>query len=466
MRVGVRVAVAPGPVGVRVGVRVLVGVGVPAEEAGSRTKAPNSGPAAGGSGPADRRRDGEAGHGDRDGAARVGAGEHRRPEEVLGVADLIAVAGRQDARQVDAHGAVEVPVVDGDVGAAGLVLVGADLGPGSRRAAGVVGVARVLGRGEAADGAVEGVSGHREAGAAVDQLERGLAHEVVAGHGRVGAPVVVAEVVVARFDVGRVGVVGDHRGRVGHHAAADQKVLGVALDHGERPVAERGVALFVDVVDVIALGVGLRAHRELVEEQVVDHLLDAGSLVLKVDAVAVATVGSVPAVVVDEVPVDLGVGRGAPNADALARVVDDRVDDLGPGSPGVEPEAQAIGRDAARDGIGAHPAGVHDLDVHDPRVGPMDVEGNDLRRHRGSRAVRSRRGPVPAPDDRVSGGARLQKQVDVLGVDLDDTPECIDRRTDREGGRGRIDRGGKGRDRVAVDRGPLPGVLADLDRRG
>ena len=76
--------------------------------------------------PADRGGGGEAGHGDRNRAAVVGARDHGRAVEILSVADLERGPDVGDSGQIDVDGVLQVPVEDGDVGAAGLVLVGPD----------------------------------------------------------------------------------------------------------------------------------------------------------------------------------------------------------------------------------------------------------------------------------------------------------------------------------------------------
>src|SRR5262249_62036548 len=116
----------------------------------------------GGRGPADRVGDGEAGHRNRDGSAGVGARDDGGSEVILGVADLVGLARREDAREIDGDLVEEVPVVDGDVGAARVVLVRTNLGPASRGPASEVGVVRVLARVEARQVVIEGGGGDRQ----------------------------------------------------------------------------------------------------------------------------------------------------------------------------------------------------------------------------------------------------------------------------------------------------------------
>src|ERR1700674_5498866 len=96
------------------------------------------------------------------------------------------------------------------------------------------------------------------------------------------------------------------------------------------------------------------AVGEAGEEDVVGDLLGAG-LILGVDAVAVAAVGSLPAVVVDQAAVDLRVRSLLPEADPLTGVVNDQVDELHSGMGvrlvDVEPIAAGNGgRRGSRDG--------------------------------------------------------------------------------------------------------------------
>ena len=91
---------------------------------------------------ADRGGDGEVVHGQVDGAAGVGAREDGGAEEVRGVAHLEAVAGGEDPAHIHGDRVEEVPVVDDDVGALGLVGVGPDEDLHARRPRRVVGVAR------------------------------------------------------------------------------------------------------------------------------------------------------------------------------------------------------------------------------------------------------------------------------------------------------------------------------------
>src|SRR6185503_6444294 len=106
--------------------------------------------------------DGKAVHWERYRAAVVGPRLDGSAEEVGGVADLVAVARIENRADVDRYRAGEVPVVDDDVRALGLVGVGTDedldaRGPG-RAVIGVVGEGRLR---EARDRADERVARDR-----------------------------------------------------------------------------------------------------------------------------------------------------------------------------------------------------------------------------------------------------------------------------------------------------------------
>src|SRR5262249_45821545 len=129
--------------------------------------------------------------------------------------------------------------------------------------------------------------------------------------------------------------------------------------------------------------VRVEAVAELLERDVVAHALRAG-LVLRVDAVPVAAVGPLPAVVVDEAAVDLAVGPRREGGDALPRIVDDEVDEPDPGAR----RRAAVDAVAAADvpgpraRLGGEPVrvGAHDLEVLVPGVGPGDREDGAARR--------------------------------------------------------------------------------------
>src|SRR5207244_9986196 len=95
-------------------------------------------------------------------------------------------------------------------------------------------------------------------------------------------------------------------------------------------------------------------------------------LVLRVDGVPVAAIRGRPAVVVDEAAVDLAVPGAAPEADALAALVDDEVDVLA-ARAAVHVEAaprprEVAGVRAGADRLGRLRLGDEDLQVPDPEI--------------------------------------------------------------------------------------------------
>src|SRR5690606_22697075 len=124
----------------------------------------------GGVGAADGRGGGDPGQREADAAAGVGAAADRGAVEVLDVADFVALAGGEDLAQVDTYAAQAAPVVDGDVGAAGFVLVGPHdhLGAGGASTAGGIAAAESAAAAPLAEAAGDVVHGPgRGAGAAV-----------------------------------------------------------------------------------------------------------------------------------------------------------------------------------------------------------------------------------------------------------------------------------------------------------
>jgi hypothetical protein len=103
---------------------------------------------------------------------------------------------------------------------------------------------------------------------------------------------------------------------------------------GEAAVVKGGVAFEVEALGVAALAIDMDAPAELVEEDVVADAFGALG-VLGVNGMAVTAVGcgALPAVVVDQAAVDLGVSCGSPESDADAGIMDDQVD-----APGVRAE--------------------------------------------------------------------------------------------------------------------------------
>ena len=75
------------------------------------------------------RRYGQTGHRNRDRSSSVSAARYRRREVILGIQDLIAGPDGHGAAHVHLDRCRQIPIVDRDVRAAGLVLIGFDEGP-------------------------------------------------------------------------------------------------------------------------------------------------------------------------------------------------------------------------------------------------------------------------------------------------------------------------------------------------
>src|SRR4051812_46759117 len=90
--------------------------------------------------------------------------------------------------------------------------------------------------------------------------------------------------------------------------------------------------------------IGMNARGELVEDDVVADRLRA-FVVLHVDAVAMAAIAGLKAVVVDDISVRLAVDCLLPDADPLPRVVNHQVDELRPRRPRID----RIEQDRARE---------------------------------------------------------------------------------------------------------------------
>ncbi len=180
---------------------------------------------------------------------------------------------------------------------------------------------------------------------------------------------------------------------MGDCRSAHQEVPGVLIL--ERAAQEDGVSLDDEVVEIGRVrAVNVDAVAEPREHDVVGDVLGPG-LVLGIDAVAVSAVRTFPAVVVDQAPVDLGIGPGGERADALTRVVNRQVHEPDSRIGAVAAVDAIAAADVGRPGSGlrrhALRVGARDFEAPEPRVRSVDRENGD--------AVR-----VPAVERRALAG--------------------------------------------------------------
>ena len=291
---------------------------------------------------------GQVGHGHSDRAAAEDALEHGRPIVILRVADLEGLAVGQQFRDVDIHRVKQVPVVDGEVRALGVVAVGAAQRPrtGGR---GIGLEARRIGGGVGLPGAeglcVIAVDEGRAVAAVVPVVIPERIRELAEGP-RIDEILSQPEDHVVREQDLAVVLRGEHRVAAYQQVVRDHQVLVVGLravaqqhvraegmqrmkrrvarqtDAGGRRIAadedvrehpglrtptaalEDEVPLDVVAADLPGLRVDVHAEAEAVGDDVIVNALGACG-VLRIDGMACSLARLLPADVVNEAAVNL-----------------------------------------------------------------------------------------------------------------------------------------------------------------